>query len=366
MGDVIFIRLEDFLSKDPREILAWFYAYRYVSPDDSRLADAPREIRERAGSGYALGLDLGVPCRRFTGGNRIYQRLIFTFDRVYAEGVGGSIPDTEVIGNVLMAYLRLREAAALARKMRKHGRIQKDPVEGSRDWTAWEHGYASMLPPSRLEQQLLERRLQKIRDLREMGERLLGVHGRNIRIPVAVKGFPPPPQKTGIAWSAGVPLQGAHVRTHLAEWLDVPAEEIVRTLAGVSREREILLALEFMGEDPPALRFDSGRVSFIDIGLDRTPKAIEEGRAVQLVAENKLELRRAAVYAAWVRDTAKRKGISEEELIRLDAMGTYGYADEKDIPSILHGLVGDQRADLTILYRTGLRVLGACQRAAHG
>jgi hypothetical protein len=365
MGDVIFIRLEDFLSEDPGEILKWFDAYLYGNPDDSRLADAPGEIRERAGSGYALGLDLGVPCRHFAGNNRAYQRLTFTFHGVFAEGVG-NIPRTEAFDNILMAYLRLREAAALARRMREHGRIQKDPVEGSRDWTAWEHGYASMLPPSRLEQQLLERRLQKIRDLREMGERLLGVHGRNIRIPVAVKGFPPPPQKTGIAWGTGVPLREAHVRTHLAEWLDVAAEEIVQALAGVSREREILLALEFMGEDPRVLRFDSGRVSFIDIGLDRTPKAIEEGQAVQLVAENKLELRRAAVYAAWVGDTAARKGISEEELIRLDAMGTYGYADEKDIPSILDGLVGDRRAALTVLYRTGLRVLEVCQRAAHG
>jgi hypothetical protein len=265
-----------------------------------------------------------------------------------------------------MAYLRLRQAAALARKMRKHGRIQKDPVEGSRDWTAWEHGYASVLPPSSSERQLLERRLQEIRDLHEMGERLLGVHRRSIRIPAAVIGFPPRPRKSGIAWSAGVPLREPHVRTHLAEWLDVPAEEIVQTLANASREREILLALEFMGEDPRALRFDGGRVSFIDIGLDRTPKAVEEGQAVQLVAESKLKLRRAAVYAAWVRDTAARQGISEERLIRLDAMGTCGYADEKDIPSILDGLVGDRQTVLTVLYRTGLRVLEACQRAARG
>jgi len=365
VGDAIFIRLEDFLSEDPGKILTWLYAWRYVSPDDSRLADAPREIREMAGSERSLGLDLGVPCQHFTGDKRFYQRLIFTFHDVYAEGVGGRIPKTEVINNVLMAYLQLREAAALARKMRKHRRIRKDPVEGIRDWTAWEHGYDSMPPRSPSERQLLESRLQKIRDLREMGERLLGVHGRSIRIPAAVKGFPPPPQKTGIAWSAGVPLQGAHVRTHLAEWLDVPAEEIVQALASASQKREILLALEFMGEDPPALRFKGGRISFIDIGLNRTPKAVEEGRAVQMVAENKLEMRRAAVYAAWVMDTAARQGISEEELIRLDAMGTYGYAEEKDIPSILDSLVRD-RTPLIVLYQTGLRVLEACQRVARG
>jgi hypothetical protein len=362
MGGVIFIRLEDFLSKDPGEILGWFQAHLYGKPGDSRLADAPREIREIAGSGYALGLDLGVPRRLF---NRTYQRLIFTLDGIVAEGAG-KISWTEILDGVLLSYLRLREAAALARRMREHRRIRKDLVEGSRDWTAWEHGYASMLPQSRLEQQLLERRLQKIRDLREMGERLLAVHGRSIQIPVAVKGFPPPPQKERISWSAGVPLQEAHVQTHLAEWLDMPAEEIVRTLANASREGEILLALDFTGKAPRSLRFGGERISFIEIGLDRTPNAVEEGHAVQLVAESKLELRRAAVYAAWVRSTAARQGIGEEELIRLDAMGTYGYAEEKDVPSILHGLVWDKRTDLTVLYWTGLRVLEACQRAARG
>jgi site-specific recombinase XerD len=65
------------------------------------------------------------------------------------------------------------------------------------------------------------------------------------------------------------------------------------------------------------------------------------------------------------RDTAARQGISEERLIRLDAMGTCGYADEKDIPSILDGLVRD-RTVLIVLYRTGLRVLEVCQRVARG
>jgi hypothetical protein len=51
-----------------------------------------------------------------------------------------------------------------------------------------------------------------------------------------------------------------------------------------------------------------------------------------MVAERKLRLRRAAVYAAWVESEAKRHGISADDLIRLDAMATYGFAEEGAYP----------------------------------
>jgi hypothetical protein len=179
----------------------------------------------------------------------------------------------------------------------------------------------------------------------------------------------------GISWSAGVPLRGPNPRTQLAEWLDVPAERIVQVHANASRERgvlEVLLELDVTdvtdvtGEKPRALYFENGHIFLIDPGLDKAKTEIEEDYAVRLIAKSKLDLRRAAVYAAWVGATAAQRGISEEELIHLDALATYGYAKKEDVPPMAHRALEARRAELTMLYWTGLRVLEVCQRAARG
>lgn len=384
MGNVISVYLGDFLSKDPEEIWEWLQS-AFLSgsgpPDlaDSRLEDVPRMILTREGFEYALELNLGVTLQRPTGSRLFYSRLTFAPGRVVAEGTE-EISRTEARDSVLMAYLQLRKAAALARRMLEHRKIRKDPGEGSYSWTAWEHGLVNIFPPSRSEQQLLERRFFEIRDLRGTGEKLIAINERIakkavFRIPAAVEGFPPLPREAGIAWSAGAPLQGPNPHTHLAEWLDVPAERIVQAHADASRKTgvlEVLLELDVIDvgsvadKAPRALRFENGRIFLIDPGLEKAKAEIEEDYAVQLVAKSKLGLRRAAVYAAWVGATATQQGISEEELIRLDALATYGYAKKEDVPPAAHRALEVWRAELTMLYWTGLRVLEICQRAARG
>ena len=384
MGNVISVYLGDFLSRDPEEIWGWLQGAFLSSsspPDlaDSRLEGIPRMILTREGFEHALELNLGVTLRRPTGSRLVYGRLTFAPGRVVAEGTE-EISQTEARDSVLMAYLQLRKAAALARRMLEHRKIRKDPSEGSYNWTAWEHGLVNIFPPSRSEQQLLERRFFEIRDLRRTGERLISINERIakktvFRTPAAVESFPPLPQETGIAWSAGVPLRGPNPRTRLAEWLDVPAERIVQAHANASRGSGVLEALleldvidvaDVTGKMPRALHFENGRIFLVDPGLNKAKTEIEEDYAVQLVAKSKLDLRRAAVYAAWVGATATQQGISEEELIRLDALATYGYAKKEDVAPAAHRAIEVQRAELTMLYWTGLRVLEACQRAARG
>jgi hypothetical protein len=384
MGNVISVYLGDFLSRDPEEIWEWLRSAFLSSsgpPDleDSRLEGIPMMLLTREDFEYALELDLGVTLQRPTGGRLVYGRLTFAPGRVVAEGTE-EISQTEARDSVLTAYLQLREAAALALRMLEHRKIRKGPSEGSYDWTAWEHGLVNIFPPSRSEQQLLERRLFEIRDLRGTGEKLIAINERIakktvFRIPAAVESFPPLPQETGIAWSAEVPLRGPNPHTRLAEWLDVPAERIVEAHANASRERgvlEVLLELDVIGvtdvtgKMPRALRFENGHIFLIDPDLNKAETEIEEDYAVQLVAKSKLDLRRAAVYAAWVGATAAQRGISEEELIHLDALATYGYAKKEDVPPMAHRALEVQRAELTMLYWTGLRVLEVCQRAARG
>jgi hypothetical protein len=153
----------------------------------------------------------------------------------------------------------------------------------------------------------------------------------------------------------------------------VPAEQIVQAHASASRERgvlEVLLELDVIdvmdvtGKMPRALYFENGHIFLIDPGLDKAKAEIEEDHAVRLVAKSKLDLRRVAVYAAWAGATATQQGISEEELIRLDALATYGYAKKEDAPPAVHRALEVRRAELTMLYWAGLRVLEICQRAA--
>jgi hypothetical protein len=378
MGSVISVYLGDFLFGDPEEIWKWLQnAYLPdANLDDNRFKDVPKMVFQREDFEYALELDLGVIMQRPTGGKLVYRHLIFAPGRVVAEGME-EISEKEARDSVLGAYLQLREAAGLARRMLEHRRIRKDPLDSGRDWTAWEHGLINIFPPSRSEQRLLERRSLDVGDLLEVGARLIA-HNERIarktvfRIPEVVRSFPPSPREVGIAWSAGVPLQGPNPHTQLVEWLDVPAEEIVRAHINASRERgilELLLVLDVidvagvMGKGPRALRFENGHIFFIDPNLGKATTEIEEDYAVQLVAENKLELRRAAVYAAWVEITTKQNGISEQELIQLDALATYGYAKKEDVPPAAHRAIEVQRAKLSMLHWAGLRVLEACQRA---
>lgn len=244
MGNVISVYLGDFLSRDPGEIWEWLqsaFLSGSAPPDlaDSHLEGVPKRIFVRESLEYALELDLGVTLQLLGGDRFAYGRLTFSPGRVVAEDTK-EISWKEAQDSVLGAYLQLREAAGLALRMLEHRRVRKDPGEGSHNWAAWEHGLVNIFPPSRSEQQLLESRFHEIHNLRVVGARLIAYNERIakktvFRIPAAVESFPPLPREVGIAWSTGVPLQGPSPRTQLAEWLDVPAEEIVRAHANASR-----------------------------------------------------------------------------------------------------------------------------------
>jgi hypothetical protein len=91
---------------------------------------------------------------------------------------------------------------------------------------------------------------------------------------------------------------------------------------------------------------------------------IDQEKAILMVAERKLRLRRAAVYAAWVESEAKRHGISADDLIRLDAMATYGFASEWDIPVEARYSIQYKRSELSELHRAGLFVLNVSKSLA--
>jgi hypothetical protein len=385
MGSVISVHLGHFLYMDPEEIWKWIQRNFLLGsgpPDwaDSPLQGVPMMISEKEGLEYALRMDLGVTLQRPTGGRLAYRDLIFAPDRVVAEDAE-EIPQEEAWDSILEAYLQLREAAAFALRMLSNRRVPKDSISGSHKWVAWEHGLVHIFPPSRSEQQLLERRLHEVHGRRDLGVGLIAFNERIARktvfqIPEAVKSFPPLSQELGIPWSAGVPLEGPAPRTQLAKWLDVSAEEIVQAHASASRREgviEVLMELDVTGvagvtvtgKKPRALRFENGHIFLIDPDLDKAETEIKEEHAVRLVANSKLGLRRAAVYAAWVKATAKQKGISEQELIHLGALATYGYAKKEDVPPAVHPAIEVQLAELTMLYQTGLRVL-AFQNTASG
>lgn len=159
------------------------------------------------------------------------------------------------------------------------------------------------------------------------------------------------------------------VTTHLAAWLALPPEEIAEKVARASKEvsaaGRVLLWLDVLEEPLGALIFEGESIlhAFSVGGALASGHAwkISKEKAAELIAEQKLHLRRAAVYAAWVEAGAKRKRVSVEEWIRMDALATYGFAEERDVPEEASGAIKDWRSELLELYKAGLFVLEAGQ-----
>jgi hypothetical protein len=157
--------------------------------------------------------------------------------------------------------------------------------------------------------------------------------------------------------------------THLAAWLALPPEQIfekIRQAVGKDPEIErVLLGLDVTEkplEDPiGAIVFEKESVFFAFVvgGSIASGHAweISQEEAVKRIAEWKLRLRRAAVYAAWVEAGAKRHGISADDLIRLDAMAAYGFAEARDIPAEAMGSIQHKHSELSELRQVGLFVL---------
>jgi hypothetical protein len=128
-----------------------------------------------------------------------------------------------------------------------------------------------------------------------------------------------------------------------------------------------------LGLDPPstaieprgALIFEKGGVfpaSIVGKAISRAHEAISAEEAARLIAERKQSLRRAAVYAALVEAGAKQRNPELRAWIRLDALATFGFAKEEDVPSEVLGAIEERQSELLELYETGLFVLEACRR----
>jgi hypothetical protein len=314
------------------------------------------------------------------------------------------------VGIVLDFYLNLRMAAAFALRAQRLAETRGLPTDGAIEaWAIWEHGYSSLESVSSHELGMIGKRIEELRVLHSAGQQVLQAQedkkrgAGKIRVPARIlDATPRPPEETGIRWGEGEPLQAQRLgsffkamlrskrvlsfeegqiaamlfkgtTTHLAAWLALPPEQIfekIRQAVGKTPETErVLLGLDVVEEpleDPiGAIIFEREGVffSFVVGGSIASGHVweISQEEAVDLIAEWKLRLRRAAVYAAWVESEAKRHGISADDLIRLDAMAAYGFAEEGGIPKEARGVIEDKQSELSGLRRAGLFVLNLSQ-----
>jgi hypothetical protein len=234
-------------------------------------------------------------------------------------------------------------------------------------------------------------RIQTLRILYNAGREVLKTQegkrqgaGR-IRVPKSVLSMAPrPPEEMGIHWNTGetpdgwdakrlrvdAPRPGSFV-THLAAWLALPPNEIIERIARVAEEASPA-GCAILGLDAPdtpkdtrgALIFERGSIflAFIvgeTIAHNSVVEASKE-KAAELIAEWKLRLRRAAVYAALVGAKTKRRH-NAEDWIRLDALATFGFAEGRGVPDEAWGSIEEKESELFELYETGLFVLEACR-----
>jgi hypothetical protein len=287
-------------------------------------------------------------------------------------------------------YLNLRMAAALAIRIRHfeeaHGMYVDEAIK---DWALWEAGYYDFLNMDDCELGMIMKRIQTLQTLHSAGRRVLKAQegkrrgaGR-IRVHESVLSMAPrPPEEMGIRWGTGktpngwdakrlrvdAPQPGSFV-THLAAWLALPPNEIVERITRVAKEASpagrVILGLDAPDtpKDPRrALIFEKGSVflaSIVGEAIAPAHETISVQEAIELVAEWKLRLRRAAVYAALVGAKAKRRR-NVEDWIRLDALAAFGFAKGKDVPDEAWVAIEKKKSELFELYETGLFVLEAC------
>jgi hypothetical protein len=296
-------------------------------------------------------------------------------------------------------YLKLRMAAAFALKVQRFAEAHGMDVDKAFEaWACWEAGHPDLSDACDFDLDMILSRAVKLSALHKAGQQVLRAQEgrdqgtRGIRVPdLVLSALPRPPKEIGILWSAGeMPrgwdakrlrvdasrLEGGHQVdvTHLAAWLAFSPKEIVGRIAG-DVERAPSAKLVVLGLDPPstaieprgALIFERGSIlpaSIVGKAISRAHEAISVEEAARLIAERKQSLRRAAVYAAWVESEAKRHGISADDLIRLDAMATYGFASEWDIPAEARYPIKYKRSELSELRRAGLFVLNVSKSLA--
>jgi hypothetical protein len=362
----------------------WLAEHLHQSP--SEIVQALHEAaQQRAGAQDPIELYLGV------GGWPGPKSLYFISDRILEND--HEIDLQSAVGIALDFYLNLRMAAAFALRVRHfaetHGMAVDKAIE---DWAFWEAGYLGLSDMDDHELSMIQNRIQELRILYNVGRQVLEAQegkrrgaGR-IRVPKSVLSMNPrPPERMGIRWGTGetpsgwdakrlrvdAPRPGSFV-THLAAWLALLPNEIVERIARVAKGASPA-GCAILGLDAPdmpkgprsALIFERGSI-FLAFIVDETIAhnsvvEVNKKKAAELIAEWKLRLRHAAVYAALVRDKAKRRR-NPEFWIRLDALATFGFAEGRGVPDEAWGAIGEKESELFELYETGLFVLEACRR----
>jgi hypothetical protein len=375
-----------------------FWLADFLDQPPSQLVQTLHDQAQQPGTRdpIVLWLDVnGWPKPRF---------LSFVSDRILT---GGSEIDLqEAIRAVLDFYLNLRMAAAFALRVRRFAKARGIPMSNAiEDWAFWEHGYPDFRSVPELELDMIKERIEELRSLYDAGRKVLQAQrgkarsAGGIRVPAPILDSPlRSPEAARIHWGEGEPLRERQaeslwvgmprsqredlsegdqvvalrldcVTTHLAAWLALPPEKIIQKIAQaageVSASGRVLLWLDVLEEPPGALIFEGESIihAFISGGTLASGHAWEINRkkAAELIAEQKLHLRRAAVYAAWVEARAKRRGISVEDWIQMDALATYGFAEEMDVPEEASSAIKNWRSELLELYKIGLFVLEAGQ-----
>jgi len=292
-------------------------------------------------------------------------------------------------------YLNLRMAAALSLRVQRFAEAAEERgmsfSQAVEAWPCWEVGYDDVSDMPARERAMV---LDPFRAMYEAGGRILRFQGGKrqsaggIRVPDPILRAPArPPRELGICWGSGRMLwewddkrfwvhtpqseESRAVITHLAFWLALPPEEIVerimRSTEDALSDWHVILGLDApytRTNSPDAIIFERGRAFralIVGKTVDRDhAEEISKERAAERIAERKLHLRRAAVYAAWAEASAKRYRIDLKDWIRLDALAAFGFAEEEDVPSEALSAIEEKRSELLRLYETGLFVLEAC------
>jgi hypothetical protein len=369
------IRLMDFLDQSPSRIVQTLH----------------KEAQQQAGTQIPLVLQLDASAWPKPRVLCFKSKLILTGS--FADDHLSPVDPQEATLITLDFYLKLRMAAAFALKVQRFAEAHGIGVDKAFEaWACWEAGYSDLSDARDFDLDMILSRAVKLRTLHEAGQQVLRAQkgkdrgARGIRVPDPVlSALPRPPGELGILWSAGeMPWDAERLRmdasrsedghqvdvTHLAAWLAFSAKElagrIARDVERASSAKRVVLGL-----DPPntaieprgALIFERGSIlpaSIVGKAIARAHEAISAEEAARLIAERKQSLRRAAVYAALVEDSAKRQGIKPEAWIRMDALATFGFAEGKDVPDEALGAVKGKRSELFELYNAGLFVLEAC------
>jgi hypothetical protein len=388
--------------------MLWLADFLHQSP--SKLVQTlHKEAQQRTGSQDPIELCLDV------GGWPAPKSLYFISDLILEEGHERSreVDLQGAVGIALDFYLNLRMAAAFALRAQRLAETRGLSTDGAIEaWALWEHGYSSLDGVSDHESGMIGKRIEELKVLHSVGQQVLQAQENKkrgagkIRVPARILDAPPRPlEETGIRWGEGEPLQAQRLgsffkamlrskrvlsfeegqiaamlfkgtTTHLAAWLALPPEQIfekIRQAVGKTPETERVLpgldVVEEPLEDPiGAIIFEREGVFFAFVVGGSIASGhvweISQEEAVDRIAGWKLRLRCAAVYAAWVESEAKRHGISADDLIRLDAMATYGFASEWDIPVEARYSIQYKRSELSELHRAGLFVLNVSKSLA--